>query len=47
LLADLGCEYGQGFYFSRPVPAGDLDALLAKTSGLSPAMAPWVLEAPS
>jgi PAS domain S-box-containing protein len=28
-LARLGCDYGQGYLFSRPVPAGDIPALLA------------------
>jgi EAL domain-containing protein (putative c-di-GMP-specific phosphodiesterase class I) len=28
-LCDLGCDVGQGFYFSRPLPAQDLAALLA------------------
>ncbi|MGD8176715.1 putative bifunctional diguanylate cyclase/phosphodiesterase [Marinimicrobium sp. ARAG 43.8] len=27
-LRDCGCHYGQGYYFSRPVPAPDLMALL-------------------
>jgi diguanylate cyclase (GGDEF)-like protein/PAS domain S-box-containing protein len=34
LLADLGCEYGQGYYFARPLPATDLEALLALTTVL-------------
>ena len=29
-LRDLGCEYAQGFYFSHPVPAERIDALLEK-----------------
>jgi EAL domain-containing protein (putative c-di-GMP-specific phosphodiesterase class I) len=28
-LQDLGCMQGQGFLFSRPVPAADLPAMLA------------------
>jgi len=27
-LTDHGCEYGQGYYFSRPVPFGDAEKLL-------------------
>jgi diguanylate cyclase (GGDEF)-like protein/PAS domain S-box-containing protein len=27
-LRDLGCRFGQGFYFSRPVPTDEVDALL-------------------
>jgi EAL domain-containing protein (putative c-di-GMP-specific phosphodiesterase class I) len=34
-LRDLGCMQGQGFLFSRPVPASDLPALLA-VSRLTP-----------
>src|SRR5207237_6391086 len=29
-LAEHGCELGQGFYFSRPVPAADLTARLGR-----------------
>jgi diguanylate cyclase (GGDEF)-like protein len=28
-LRDLGCEYGQGYYFSRPVPAEEANHLIA------------------
>jgi diguanylate cyclase (GGDEF)-like protein/PAS domain S-box-containing protein len=28
-LTALGCEYGQGYHFSRPLPAGDIAAMLA------------------
>lgn len=28
LLRDLGCTYGQGFHFGRPVPAGSIDQLI-------------------
>ena len=30
LLTALGCDYGQGFLFSRPVPAADFELLLAQ-----------------
>jgi EAL domain-containing protein (putative c-di-GMP-specific phosphodiesterase class I) len=29
LLSEMGCHYAQGYYFSRPVPAEDAEALLA------------------
>lgn len=29
VLAAMGCELGQGFYFSRPVPAEEIDRMLA------------------
>jgi diguanylate cyclase (GGDEF)-like protein len=30
-LTELGCEHGQGYLFSRPVPAADLASLLVRT----------------
>jgi diguanylate cyclase (GGDEF)-like protein/PAS domain S-box-containing protein len=30
LLKDFGCDYGQGYLYSRPVPAVDFEALLGK-----------------
>ncbi len=30
LLKALGCEYGQGFYFSKPLPAPEAEAMLAE-----------------
>lgn len=29
LLHDLGCDYGQGYLWSRPLPAADFERLLA------------------
>ena len=29
-LSDLGCTFGQGYHYSRPVPACDLPALLSR-----------------
>ena len=29
-LVDLGCEYGQGFHFARPLPTEEIEALLAR-----------------
>lgn len=31
-LRDAGCPYGQGYYFSRPVPAEAIEDMLAKTT---------------
>ena len=30
LIRDIGCEFAQGYYLSRPIPAGDLAALVAR-----------------
>ena len=34
-LADLGCRFGQGFLFARPVGAAALEAMLAEGAGLT------------
>jgi EAL domain-containing protein (putative c-di-GMP-specific phosphodiesterase class I) len=31
MLAGLGCKHGQGFLYSKPLPAGEIIALLKKT----------------
>jgi EAL domain-containing protein (putative c-di-GMP-specific phosphodiesterase class I) len=37
-LVESGCSYGQGFYLSRPVPAGDFERLWREGRGkVSPA----------
>jgi hypothetical protein len=36
MLADLGCPWGQGFLFSRALPAGELEDLLAGGPLLGP-----------
>ncbi|MGK7889668.1 MAG: EAL domain-containing protein, partial [Leptolyngbyaceae cyanobacterium] len=36
-LKDLQCEYGQGYFFAKPMPADEIETLLAKeTSWLAP-----------
>lgn len=32
-LKDLGCRFGQGYFYTRPVPAEELEAYLLKQSG--------------
>ena len=34
-LLELGCFYGQGYYFTRPLPERELTSLLLKISGFS------------
>jgi diguanylate cyclase (GGDEF)-like protein/PAS domain S-box-containing protein len=34
-LTALGCEYGQGYHFSRPLPAEDIAAMLAASTALT------------
>jgi Amt family ammonium transporter len=41
-LRDLGCKWGQGYYFARPMPAEELGALLAERAPLGPALASTV-----
>jgi EAL domain-containing protein (putative c-di-GMP-specific phosphodiesterase class I) len=36
LLTRLKCKYGQGFYFSKPLPAPDAGLLLAKKTNWQP-----------
>jgi EAL domain-containing protein (putative c-di-GMP-specific phosphodiesterase class I) len=38
-LRELGCDLGQGFHFSRPLPAGQLEALLFNGRRDQPAFA--------
>jgi diguanylate cyclase (GGDEF)-like protein/PAS domain S-box-containing protein len=39
-LKQLGCETGQGFYFSRPVSAEEVERLLATQAAFGPALLP-------
>lgn len=44
-LLELGCHWGQGYYFSRPVPIADcrrmLEALRDRLNSSRPALPPW------
>ena len=31
ILAGMGCDHAQGFYYSRPVPAADFEAWVVET----------------
>lgn len=33
VLSDAGCDYGQGYYFSKPVPVADIGACIAALTG--------------
>jgi EAL domain-containing protein (putative c-di-GMP-specific phosphodiesterase class I) len=35
LMTSWGCDLAQGYYFSRPLPAGDLGALLGRSAASS------------
>jgi diguanylate cyclase (GGDEF)-like protein/PAS domain S-box-containing protein len=34
-LRELGCDYGQGFYFSRPLPSAQAEELVTREAGLA------------
>jgi diguanylate cyclase (GGDEF)-like protein/PAS domain S-box-containing protein len=40
VLADMGCGFAQGFYFSRPVHSTEIDALIQRGSIINPAAVP-------
>jgi diguanylate cyclase (GGDEF)-like protein/PAS domain S-box-containing protein len=40
LLRDMGCQFAQGYHFSRPVPAEDFPAAAARIASLAAAGAP-------
>ncbi len=45
LLREMGCRYGQGFYLSKPLSAGEIDEMIESTS--PPRMAPEKINAVS
>ncbi len=40
ILRELGCELAQGFYYHRPLPVTEVEALLESLPGRSPAVSP-------
>jgi EAL domain-containing protein (putative c-di-GMP-specific phosphodiesterase class I) len=45
LLRDLNCEYGQGYFFSRPVDSATASELLLKANGSASASRPLMIYA--
>jgi EAL domain-containing protein (putative c-di-GMP-specific phosphodiesterase class I) len=45
LLLGLGCDYGQGYHFSRPVEAGAAAKLIAQANAAPPAATPRMMAA--
>lgn len=45
-LANIGCDFGQGFYFSEPVPAADVPMVLKSTSAASKDKMPRAVNIP-
>ena len=35
LIIGIGCDYGQGFYFCKPLPAGEVEAFVKQHDGAS------------
>ncbi len=46
ILHDLGCTYGQGYYFYRPMPIDDFLEVYYNDKGITETMAPAIIEAP-